>query len=33
MWNDRFPDVPARSIDEFRSARAIVDWVERNVGG
>jgi [acyl-carrier-protein] S-malonyltransferase len=30
MWNQRFPDVPARSADEFRSSSAIVDWVTRN---
>jgi [acyl-carrier-protein] S-malonyltransferase len=29
LWNRRFPDCPARSADEFRSAAAIVDWVER----
>ena len=29
MWNERFPDVPARSADEFRSTSAIVDWVSR----
>ena len=29
MWNERFPEVPARSVDEFRSASAIVDWVVR----
>ena len=33
MWNQRFPDVPARSVDEFRSASAIVDWVMRNGRG
>ncbi|HJW12327.1 MAG TPA: acyltransferase domain-containing protein [Albitalea sp.] len=33
MWNERFPDVPARSVDEFRSASAIVDWVLRNGSG
>ena len=33
MWNDRFPDVPARSADEFRSASAIVDWVLRKLSG
>lgn len=33
MWNQRFPDVPARSVDEFRSASAIVDWVLRNSEG
>lgn len=32
MWNQRFPDVPARSADEFRSRSAIVDWVQRNAG-
>jgi [acyl-carrier-protein] S-malonyltransferase len=30
MWNQRFPDVPARSVDEFRSRSAIVDWVKRH---
>jgi [acyl-carrier-protein] S-malonyltransferase len=30
MWNDRYPDVPARSADEFRSASAIVNWVLRH---
>lgn len=30
MWNQRYPDVPARSADEFRSESAIVDWVQRN---
>lgn len=29
MWNQRFPDVPARSADEFRSVSAIGDWVLR----
>jgi len=28
-WTRRFPDTPARSVDEFRSASAIVDWVLR----
>jgi len=32
MWNQRFPDVPARSVDEFRSRPAIVDWVKRHGG-
>jgi [acyl-carrier-protein] S-malonyltransferase len=27
LWNAREPQVPARSIDEFRSAAAIADWV------
>ena len=30
MWNQRFPAVPARSADEFRSKSAIVDWVLRH---
>lgn len=29
MWNQRFPDVPARSVDEFEDKSAIVDWVRR----
>jgi [acyl-carrier-protein] S-malonyltransferase len=32
-WNRRYPDVPARSADEFRSADAVVDWVLRRVSG
>jgi [acyl-carrier-protein] S-malonyltransferase len=32
MWNERFLEVPARSVDEFRSESAIVDWVERSRG-
>lgn len=32
MWNRRHPDVPARSADEFRSARAVVDWVTGKLG-
>ena len=30
LWNQRFPDVPARSADEFRSGAAVIDWVLRN---
>ncbi len=30
MWNERFPDVPARSVDEFRSLSAVVTWVLRH---
>jgi [acyl-carrier-protein] S-malonyltransferase len=29
LWNDRHPDVPARSCDEFRSAQAVAGWVRR----
>jgi len=32
LWNQRHPDVPARSVDEFRSVAAIVDWVARQTG-
>ena len=27
MWNERFPDVPARSCDEFRGMAGIAKWV------
>ncbi len=27
LWRDRHPDIPARSVDEFRSAQAIARWV------
>jgi [acyl-carrier-protein] S-malonyltransferase len=27
QWNERHPDIPARSIDEFRSAAAVARWV------
>jgi len=30
MWNQRYPDVPARSCDEFSSVSAIAGWVLRN---
>lgn len=33
MWNRRFPEVPARSADEFRSADAVVAWVQRQALG
>ena len=29
MWNQRHPEIPARSADEFRSLRGVVDWVSR----
>jgi [acyl-carrier-protein] S-malonyltransferase len=32
MWNERHPDVPARSCDEFRSAAAVVKWVSAAMG-
>ena len=27
MWNQRFPDIPARACDDFRSAAAITSWL------
>ena len=27
LWRERYPDVPARSVDEFRSAQAVARWV------
>lgn len=29
MWNERFPQIPARSADEFRSVAGIAAWVAR----
>jgi [acyl-carrier-protein] S-malonyltransferase len=29
MWNARYPDVPARSVDDFQSGDAVVAWVSR----
>jgi [acyl-carrier-protein] S-malonyltransferase len=31
MWNQRHAQIPARSVDEFRSLEAVRDWVERHV--
>ena len=28
LWRGRFPDIPARSVDEFRSASAVARWVD-----
>lgn len=28
MWTQRFPGIPARSCDDFRSARTIREWIE-----
>ena len=30
MWNERFPHIPSRSIDEFQHLVGVVDWIERN---
>lgn len=32
MWNQRFPEIPARSADEFRSLAGVVGWVSRRRG-
>jgi [acyl-carrier-protein] S-malonyltransferase len=32
MWERRYPDIPARSADEFRSAAAVQAWVLRALG-
>jgi [acyl-carrier-protein] S-malonyltransferase len=32
MWNKRYPDVPARSVDEFRSAASVTAWVSARCG-
>jgi [acyl-carrier-protein] S-malonyltransferase len=29
MWQARYPDIPARSVDEFHSPQAVVSWVNR----
>lgn len=32
MWNQRYPDVPARACDDFRSADAVATWVHAHTG-
>lgn len=31
MWNERYPDIPARSIDEFQHPQGAVAWIERHL--
>ena len=31
LWRERYPDIPARSVDEFRSAPAIARWVHSSL--
>lgn len=31
MWRERFPDVPARSADEFQTPRAIASWIRSRI--
>ncbi|MBT2325022.1 acyltransferase domain-containing protein [Variovorax paradoxus] len=33
MWNQRYPMVPARACDDFRSAGAIAAWLSSHAGG
>ena len=30
LWNQRHPDIAARSCDDFRSVQAVVQWIERH---
>lgn len=32
QWNQRFPAVPARAADDFKSVPALVDWVDKASG-
>lgn len=31
MWNDRYPDIPARSLDDFQQLQGAVDWVGKHM--
>jgi len=30
MWNDRHPDIPARSLDDFQHLQGALDWIARH---
>jgi [acyl-carrier-protein] S-malonyltransferase len=30
MWNERYPHIPSRSMDEFQQLKGVVEWLERN---
>ena len=30
MWNERYPDIPARSLDEFQEPKGAAQWVGRH---
>ena len=32
MWNQRYPEIPARSLEEFRDMAGVVRWLQRNAG-
>lgn len=31
LWNQRYPNVPARAADEFRSVEALAHWIQQHV--
>ena len=31
MWSAAYPDIPSRSVDDFRSPEAVADWVLRQI--
>ena len=31
MWNERYPEIPARSVDEFQHLQGAVAWIERHM--
>ena len=30
MWNERYPHIPSRSLDEFKQLNGVVEWLKRN---
>ncbi|MCX7278434.1 MAG: acyltransferase domain-containing protein [Burkholderiales bacterium] len=31
IWNQRYPDVPARACDDFRTALAVIQWIQSHI--
>ena len=31
MWNQRHPEIPARSVDEFRDVAGAARWLQRSM--
>lgn len=31
MWNDRYPEIPARSLDDFQQVQGALDWVAKHM--
>lgn len=31
MWNDRYPEIPARSLDDFQQLQGALDWVIKHM--